>query len=56
MKWLPKRVDWKIYELGGPTMTDSGGFQVFSLGAAYGKDISKIVKITDPSFAHSGTF
>lgn len=34
----------------GPTMTDSGGFQVFSLGAAYGKDISKITKITDPSF------
>ncbi|MES2315548.1 MAG: tRNA guanosine(34) transglycosylase Tgt [Patescibacteria group bacterium] len=33
----------------GPTITDSGGFQVFSLGAAYGKDISKIVKITDPS-------
>lgn len=34
----------------GPTMTDSGGFQVFSLGAAYGKDISKVVKITDPSY------
>src|SRR3990172_9309844 len=33
----------------GPTMTDSGGFQVFSLGAAYGKDISKIVKTIDPS-------
>ena len=33
----------------GPTMTDSGGFQVFSLGAAYGKDVSKITKITDPS-------
>ena len=33
----------------GPTMTDSGGFQVFSLGIAYGKDISKITKITDPS-------
>lgn len=33
----------------GPTMTDSGGFQVFSLGAAYGKDISKITKVTDPS-------
>ena len=32
-----------------PTMTDSGGFQVFSLGVAYGKDISKVVKITDPS-------
>jgi len=34
----------------GPTMTDSGGFQVFSLGAAYGKDISKITKIIEPSF------
>ncbi len=33
----------------GPTMTDSGGFQVFSLGAAYGKEISKVTKITDPS-------
>ena len=33
----------------GPTMTDSGGFQVFSLGAAYGKDISKIMKAADPS-------
>lgn len=33
-----------------PTMTDSGGFQVFSLGAAYGKEISKVVSITDPSF------
>ncbi len=28
----------------GPTMTDSGGFQVFSLGAAFGKTISKFVK------------
>ncbi len=26
-----------------PTMTDSGGFQVFSLGSAYGKGISKIL-------------
>ena len=33
----------------GPTMTDSGGFQVFSLGVAYGKDISKVLKVTDPS-------
>lgn len=41
---LGKFMNWK-----GPTMTDSGGFQVFSLGAAYGKDISKVVKITDPS-------
>lgn len=28
----------------GPTMTDSGGFQVFSLGAAFGKKIGKIVR------------
>ncbi len=42
---LGKFMGWK-----GPTITDSGGFQVFSLGAAYGKEISKVVKITDPSF------
>ncbi|HEY9480605.1 MAG TPA: tRNA guanosine(34) transglycosylase Tgt [Candidatus Paceibacterota bacterium] len=29
---------------GGPTFTDSGGFQVFSLGAGYGKNISKVLK------------
>lgn len=28
----------------GPTMTDSGGFQVFSLGAAFGRTITKIAK------------
>jgi len=39
----------KFMNWSGPTMTDSGGFQVFSLGAAYGKDISKVVKVTDPS-------
>ncbi|MFA5778183.1 MAG: tRNA guanosine(34) transglycosylase Tgt [Candidatus Paceibacterota bacterium] len=39
----------KFMNWSGPTMTDSGGFQVFSLGVAYGKDISKITKITDPS-------
>jgi len=27
-----------------PTMTDSGGFQVFSLGAAFGRNITKISK------------
>lgn len=32
-------MNWK-----GPTITDSGGFQVFSLGAAYGTTLSKIVK------------
>ena len=39
----------KFMNWSGPTMTDSGRFQVFSLGAAYGKDISKVIKITDPS-------
>ncbi len=33
---LGKMMNWT-----GPTMTDSGGFQVFSLGAAYGKRLSK---------------
>ncbi len=32
----------------GPTMTDSGGFQVFSLGAAFGKVISKFTKEDAP--------
>lgn len=31
----------------GPTMTDSGGFQVFSLGADFGKKIGKIKKAGD---------
>jgi len=42
---LHKFMNWR-----GPTMTDSGGFQVFSLGVAYGKEISKITTITDPNF------
>lgn len=29
----------------GPTMTDSGGFQVFSLGAAFGKTITKFTRL-----------
>ena len=33
----------------GPIITDSGGFQVFSLGVAYGKELGKVVRITDPS-------
>ena len=41
---LHKFMNWR-----GPIVTDSGGFQVFSLGAAYGKELSKITKITDPS-------
>lgn len=41
---LHKFMNWQ-----GPTMTDSGGFQVFSLGVAYGKEMSKVLKVTDPS-------
>ena len=44
MGGLNKMMNWS-----GPSMTDSGGFQVFSLGVAYGKDISKVLQITDPS-------
>ncbi len=40
---LGKFMGWK-----GPTMTDSGGFQVFSLGAAFGKTISKFTKEDTP--------
>lgn len=34
----------KFMNWSGPTMTDSGGFQVFSLGAAYGRGLGKILK------------
>ncbi|MFA7216702.1 MAG: tRNA guanosine(34) transglycosylase Tgt [Candidatus Paceibacterota bacterium] len=37
MGGLAKAMNWK-----GPTMTDSGGFQVFSLGVAYGSKLGKI--------------
>ena len=36
---LGKLMNWT-----GPTITDSGGFQVFSLGAAFGQKVSKISK------------
>lgn len=36
---FPKFMNWS-----GPTMTDSGGFQVFSLGAAFGERVSKVAK------------
>lgn len=32
----------KFMNWDGPTFTDSGGFQVFSLGAAFGKGVSKV--------------
>lgn len=34
----------KFMNWSGPTMTDSGGFQVFSLGAAFGEHVSKVAK------------
>jgi queuine tRNA-ribosyltransferase len=40
---LHKFMNWH-----GPMMTDSGGFQVFSLGAAFGQNITKITAETDP--------
>ncbi|MFA6552184.1 MAG: tRNA guanosine(34) transglycosylase Tgt [Candidatus Paceibacterota bacterium] len=37
---LGKFLNWN-----GPTITDSGGFQVFSLGVAFGKNISKLSSV-----------
>ena len=42
MGGLGKMMNWQ-----GPTMTDSGGFQAFSLGAAYGQNITKLTKSTN---------
>lgn len=42
MGGLHKMMNWT-----GPTMTDSGGFQAFSLGAAFGKGVSKVAKEED---------
>ncbi len=39
---LQKFANWNM-----PTMTDSGGFQVFSLGAAFGKGVTKFAKGED---------
>lgn len=39
----------KLMHWDGPLMTDSGGFQVFSLGVAYGKGISKVLHPADIS-------
>ena len=43
-----KFMGWK-----GPTMTDSGGFQVFSLGVGFGKKISKFS--VEQASSESGT-
>jgi queuine tRNA-ribosyltransferase len=37
---FPKMMNWD-----GPTMTDSGGFQVFSLGTAFDQKVSKLAKV-----------
>lgn len=46
---LAKFMNWD-----GPTFTDSGGYQVFSLGVAYGKGIGKIAK-EDENEEETGT-
>ncbi len=46
---LGKFMNWP-----GPTFTDSGGFQVFSLGAAFGKTISKVSKNESGVWQESG--
>ncbi len=44
---IGKFMNWRdVNKNIAPTMTDSGGFQVFSLGVAYGKDISKLIHLT----------
>lgn len=43
---LHKFMNWR-----GPMMTDSGGFQAFSLGAAFGSGISKFIGVADDSLA-----
>ena len=40
---LGKFMNWS-----GPTMTDSGGFQAFSLGVAYGQGIGKFIEADSP--------
>jgi len=43
MGGLGEMMNW-----GGPTMTDSGGFQAFSLGVAYGNKLSKFIAAESP--------
>ncbi len=43
---LAKFMNWN-----GPTMTDSGGFQVFSLGEAFGTKVSKVASGEEPVFS-----
>lgn len=45
---FPEFMNWN-----GPTFTDSGGFQVFSLGAAFGKHVSKVAKGDEENFGQA---
>ena len=45
----------KFMNWSGPTMTDSGGFQVFSLGAAFGRTITKIATGVEQPREHGVT-
>ncbi len=45
----------KFMHWNGPMMTDSGGFQVFSLGVAYGKGIGKVTKTHEEMLLHAET-
>ena len=47
---LHKFMNWQ-----GPIMTDSGGFQVFSLGSAFGKQVSKIAEAKEKSIPDENT-
>lgn len=46
----------KFMAFDGPTMTDSGGFQVFSLGEGFGKKVSKITAEEKPRDAGVAVF
>lgn len=46
----------KFMNWSGPTMTDSGGFQVFSLGEGFGKKVSKITEEEKPRDAGVAVF
>ena len=47
---FPKMMGWN-----GPTMTDSGGFQVFSLGVAFDKKVSKLAHVPQISAAEEAS-
>lgn len=47
MNWVEEGPHSAEAPRGKPTITDSGGFQVFSLGAAFGKTISKFTQDPD---------